>query len=334
MTSAAGPIIEIRDLHVRFTGERTVQALNGVDIALAQGEVLGLLGESGSGKSVTLKALLRMLPVRRTQISGTIRVAGQDVLAMREAALEDYRGGVVSMIFQEPMLALDPVYTIGDQIAETVVRHKGVSNADGRRHALEMLEAVRIPSAVRRLDAYPHEMSGGMRQRAMIALALSCGPKVLLADEPTTALDATVQIQILLLLRELQREMGMAVIFVTHDIGVAVEISDRIAVMYAGRIVETGSLRDVVKTPAHPYTRGLLASTIHGASRGKRLEAIPGAPPRLDHLPPGCAFAPRCPLALPDCIKGEIAAVPLTPVHYARCIVPLAGIQQQRAPTD
>jgi peptide/nickel transport system ATP-binding protein len=320
MTAIATPIVEIRDLHVRFTGERTVHALNGVDIALAQGEVLGLLGESGSGKSVTLRALLRMLPARRTQMSGTICVAGQDVLAMSETALEDYRGGLVSMIFQEPMLALDPVYTIGDQIAETVARHKGVSRTEARRRALEMLEAVQIPSARRRLDAYPHEMSGGMRQRAMIALALSCGPKVLLADEPTTALDATVQIQILLLLRKLQRDMGMAVIFVTHDIGVAVEISDRIGVMYAGRIVETGPLRDVVKKPAHPYTRGLLASTIHGARRGARLEAIPGAPPRLDRLPPGCPFAPRCAFVDADCQRGEIPAFPLAPHWSARCL--------------
>jgi peptide/nickel transport system ATP-binding protein len=313
-------IVDIRNLHVRFTGERTVHALNGVDIALAQGEVLGVLGESGSGKSVTLKALLRMLPPRRTAITGSIHVAGQDVLAMDEATLEDYRGGMVSMIFQEPMLALDPVYTIGDQIAETVVRHGGGSWADGRRRALEMLEAVRIPSASRRLDAYPHEMSGGMRQRAMIALALSCGPKVLLADEPTTALDATVQIQILLLLRELQREMSMAVIFVTHDIGVAVEISDRIAVMYAGRIVETGGLYDVVKSPAHPYTRGLLASTIHGGKHGARLQAIRGAPPRLDRLPPGCPFAPRCDLADTDCVQSEIPVFPLGGRHSARCL--------------
>jgi peptide/nickel transport system ATP-binding protein len=316
----SAPLVEISGLTVRFTGERTVNALNGVDITLAAGEVLGLLGESGSGKSVTLKALLKMLPPRRTVITGKIHVAGRDVLAMGEAALQDYRGGIASMIFQEPMLALDPVYTIGDQIAETVERHNGVSRSEARRRALEMLEAVRIPSARRRLDAYPHEMSGGMRQRAMIALALSCSPRVLLADEPTTALDATVQIQILLLLRELQREMGMAVIFVTHDIGVAVEISDRIAVMYAGRIVETGSLREVVKTPAHPYTRGLLSSTIHGARRGVRLEAIPGAPPRLDRLPPGCPFAPRCALSEPACEAGDIAAMAVAPGHSARCI--------------
>jgi peptide/nickel transport system ATP-binding protein len=320
MTATMSPIIEIRDLHVRFTGERTVHALNGVDIELTQGEVLGLLGESGSGKSVTLRALLRMLPARRTTIGGTIKVAGRDVLAMDEAELEQMRGGTVSMIFQEPMLALDPVYTIGDQIAETVVKHKGTSFADGRKRALEMLEGVRIPSAKRRLDAYPHEMSGGMRQRAMIALALSCSPKVLLADEPTTALDATVQIQILLLLRELQRELGMAVIFVTHDIGVAVEISNRIAVMYAGRIVETGTLAEVIASPAHPYTKGLLSSTIHGATRGKRLDAIPGAPPRLDQAPRGCAFAPRCRIADTVCNDGDIPAIAMGQGRSARCV--------------
>jgi peptide/nickel transport system ATP-binding protein len=314
------PIVETKDLRVRFMGERTVHALNGVDITLRQGEVLGLLGESGSGKSVTLRALLRMLPARRAEISGAIRVAGEDVLSLDQEELEKLRGGTVSMIFQEPMLALDPVYTIGDQIAETVTRHLGLSSAAARRRALEMLEAVRIPSAKRRLEAYPHEMSGGMRQRAMIALALSCKPKVLLADEPTTALDATVQIQILLLLRELQREMGMAVIFVTHDIGVAVEISDRLAVMYGGRIVETGVLRDVVRAPKHPYTRGLLASTIHGGQRGKRLEAIPGAPPRLDRLPEGCTFAPRCALADATCVRGDIPLVSLAALHDVRCL--------------
>ena len=314
------PIVEMKDVRVRFTGERTVHALNGIDIALEQGEVLGLLGESGSGKSVTLRALLRMLPPRRSELTGSIRVAGQDVLALDEDGLEDLRGGIVSMIFQEPMLALDPVYTIGDQIAETVTRHLGVSWAKGRQRALDMLEAVRIPSAKRRLDVYPHEMSGGMRQRAMIALALACKPKVLLADEPTTALDATVQIQILLLLRELQRDMGMAVIFVTHDIGVAVEISDRIAVMYGGRIVETGALRQIVRTPRHPYTRGLLSSTVLAGHRGKRLEAIPGAPPRLDRLPEGCTFAPRCGFADAACSRDEIPLVALDPAHSARCL--------------
>ena len=314
------PIVEMRDVHVRFRGERTVHALNGVDITLKQGEVLGLLGESGSGKSVTLRALMRMLPPKRSEIAGVIRVGDKDVVAMNDVELENLRGGIVSMIFQEPMLALDPVYTIGDQIAETVVRHAGVSWAEGRKRALEMLEHVRIPSARRRIDAYPHEMSGGMRQRAMIALALSCRPKVLLADEPTTALDATVQIQILLLLRELQRELGMAVIFVTHDIGVAVEICDRVAVMYAGRVVETGELRGVIKAPAHPYTRGLLAATVLGARRGTRLETIAGAPPRLDRLPKGCAFAPRCRLADAACGLGEVPMTVLAAGHSARCL--------------
>jgi peptide/nickel transport system ATP-binding protein len=223
--AVSGDLVAVRDLRVLFrTGERTVHAVNGVDLSLAQGEVLGLLGESGSGKSVTLRALLRLLPPKRTTIAGEIRVAGHDVAGMDEAAARDYRGGVVSMIFQEPMLAFDPVFTVGDQIAEAVMRHENASRAQGLARALEMLDRVRIPSAKRRLAAYPHELSGGMRQRAMIALALSCGPKLLLADEPTTALDATVQMQILLLLRELQQRDGHGcVIFVTHDMGVAVE---------------------------------------------------------------------------------------------------------------
>src|SRR3954453_18500822 len=287
-------IVEIKDLPIRFTGERTVHAVNDVSLSLGDGEVLGLLGESGSGKSVTMRALMRLLPKKRTQITGTVQVMGRDVLAMSDEELSQFRGRTVSMIFQEPGLALDPVYTIGAQIAETVMRHEGKSHAEGKAWALEMLEVVRIPSARRRLDAYPHEMSGGMRQRAMIALALACRPKILLADEPTTALDATVQIQILLLLRELQREFGMSVIFVTHDIGVAIEICDRVAVMYAGQIVETGTMREVVTAPAHPYTQGLLASTINGAKRGQRLETIPGTPPSLDHAPASCSFAPRC----------------------------------------
>src|SRR5712672_4100566 len=252
-------LVEIRNLNIRFTGERTVHAVNDLSLVLGEGEVLGLLGESGSGKSVTLRALMRLLPKKRTQISGSVSVLGRDVLALNDEELSAFRGQTVSMIFQEPALALDPVYTIGRQIAESVIRHEGKSERDAMARALEMLEVVRIPSAKRRLEAYPHEMSGGMRQRAMIALALACKPKILLADEPTTALDATVQIQVLLLLRELQRELGMAVIFVTHNIGVAAEICDRVAVMYAGRVVETATMRDIVKTPAHPYTRGLLS---------------------------------------------------------------------------
>jgi peptide/nickel transport system ATP-binding protein len=315
------PLVEIKGLTIRFTGERTVHAVNDVDLSLGDGEVLGLLGESGSGKSVTLRALMRLLPRKRTQISGSVKVLGRDVLALDDEELSAFRGQTVSMIFQEPGLALDPVYTIGRQIAETVMRHEGKSHAEGRARALEMLEVVRIPSAKRRLDAYPHEMSGGMRQRAMIALALACRPKILLADEPTTALDATVQIQILLLLRELQREFGMSVIFVTHDIGVAIEICDRIAVMYAGQIVEQGTLRQIVRSPVHPYARGLLASTVHGASRGQRLETIPGTPPSLDRQPQSCSFAPRCSSAQPRCSEAMPPNVRIGADRIARCVL-------------
>jgi peptide/nickel transport system ATP-binding protein len=314
-------LVEVNALNVSFHGERTVHAVNDLSFSLGEGEVLGLLGESGSGKSVTLRALMRLLPRKRTQITGGIKVLGRDVLALDDDELSAFRGQTVSMIFQEPGLALDPVYTIGRQIAETVMRHEGKSHAEGRARALEMLEVVRIPSAKRRLDAYPHEMSGGMRQRAMIALALACRPKILLADEPTTALDATVQIQILLLLRELQREFGMSVVFVTHDIGVAIEICDRVAVMYAGQIVEQGTLRQIVRSPVHPYARGLLASTVHGAKRGARLETIPGTPPSLDKPPVSCAFAPRCSVAESHCAEALPPNVRLGPGRVARCIL-------------
>src|SRR5205809_2416450 len=314
-------LVEIRDLNIRFTGERTVHAVNDISLSLGEGAVLGLLGESGSGKSVTLRALMRLLPKKRTQISGSVNVLGRDVLGLDDEALSAFRGQTVSMIFQEPALALDPVYTIGRQIAESVMRHEGKSEKEATARALEMLEVVRIPSAKRRLEAYPHEMSGGMRQRAMIALALACKPKILLADEPTTALDATVQIQILLLLRELQREFGMSVIFVTHDIGVAIEICDRVSVMYAGQIVETGTLSQLVRSPIHPYAKGLLASTIHGAKRGARLETIPGTPPSLAQKPHNCSFAPRCAVAQPRCTEQLPPNVQVASNRIARCIL-------------
>jgi peptide/nickel transport system ATP-binding protein len=287
---------------VRFvTREATVHAVNGVSFAVQPGEVLCILGESGSGKSVTLRALMRLLPPRRTRIEGEVRIDGRDVLAMRPQALRDLRGGLAAMIFQEPMTALDPVYTVGQQIGEAVRRHTGCGSHAARERALELLELVRIPSAERRLDAYPHELSGGLRQRAMIAMALSCNPRLLLADEPTTALDATVQVQVLILLRRLQRELGMGMIFVTHDLGVASEIADTIAVMYAGRIVESGPVGQVLSAPEHPYTAGLLASTVHGQPRDRDIDAIPGSPPDLRRLPPGCSFAPRCLRRMADC---------------------------------
>jgi peptide/nickel transport system ATP-binding protein len=317
-----GPLVDVRGLTVDFTGgAKPIRAVSGVDLTLVKGEVLALLGESGSGKTVTLRALMRLLPAKRSRIGGEVRVDGRDVLAMTPKELAAMRGPVVSMIFQEPGIALDPVYRLGDQIAEAVMRHERVSRAEGRARALELFERVRIPSAARRLDNYPHEMSGGMRQRAMIALALSCRPKVLLADEPTTALDATVQIQILLLLRELQRELGLAVVLVTHDIGVAVEVADRIAVMYAGRIVETGSCGRVMVAPQHPYTQGLLASRAsHVFAKGARLTTIPGSPPDLSNPPPGCAFAPRCKVAVAACGQQIPAEVRVEPGHFARCI--------------
>jgi peptide/nickel transport system ATP-binding protein len=317
-------LVEVEDLKVTFHGARTVHAVNGVSFTLEAGEVLGILGESGSGKSVTMKTLLRINPETRSTTTGRVQVADKNVLALQGKELADYRGGVASMIFQDPMLALDPVYTVGDQIAEAVCRHDGCSRADGMKRALEMLERVRIPSPERRLKAYPHEMSGGMRQRAMIALALSCRPKLLLADEPTTALDATVQIQILLLLRELQQELGMAAIFVTHDIGVAVEVADKIAVMYAGEFVETGSVRELIMDGRHPYTRGLLAANLHGAKKGERLEAIPGAPPPLDVAPSCCSFEPRCKLAEPRCKTDRPPAVSPSAGRLIRCVLPAA----------
>jgi len=321
MSAAAETLVEVENLSVEFGPRRQpVRAVNGVSFTVSRGEVLTILGESGSGKTVTMRALMRLLPERRSRLSGQLRVAGHDVLALDARALRRYRGRVAAMIFQEPMLAFDPVFKVGYQIEETIRRHEGVDRATARQRALELFELVRIPSARRRLDNYPHEFSGGMSQRAMIALALSCRPQLLLADEPTTALDATVQIQILLLLRELQRELGMAILFVTHDMGVANEISDRIAVMYAGRLVETGSAREVIRTASHPYTRGLMQSRASGVLRGQRLSAIPGAPPDLAAIPPGCAFAARCPLADADCGSTLPTPQAVSDTHVAACL--------------
>jgi peptide/nickel transport system ATP-binding protein len=327
MTAAAEmPLVSLRELTVTFSGGasskgRPVHAVNGVNLDVQRGEVVALIGESGSGKSVTLRTLLRLHNERRTVVGGQVQVAGQDVLAMNQSALADYRGKTTAMIFQEPLLALDPVYSVGAQIMEAIRRHEPVSAAEAHQRALQLFERVRIPSPARRLDAYPHEMSGGMRQRAMIALALACRPQLLLADEPTTALDATVQIQVLLLLRELQRELGLGVIFVTHDIGAAVEVADRIAVMYGGRIVEEGTARQLIRAPRHPYTLALLKSRAHGAlAKGSRLDTIAGSPPDLSNLPPGCGFAERCRYASAACRSAQPALVELADGHRARCI--------------
>jgi len=315
------PMVAVRDLKVRFKrGGQTLSAVNGVSLQVARGEVLALIGESGSGKSVTLRALMRLHSERSTTIEGQIDIAGQDLMKLSRSQLQALRGPVAAMIFQEPLLALDPVYTIGQQIVEALRRHKPISKSEARTAALEALRSVRIPSPEQRLDAYPHEMSGGMRQRAMIALALACQPQILLADEPTTALDATVQIQILILLRELQQALGLSIIFVTHDIGAAVEVADRVAVMYGGRIVEQAPLAELLDNPQHPYTRVLLGTRPKdGLRKGERLTSIPGAPPDLANLPAGCAFAPRCPRASDVCLREVPPIEDIRAEHSVSC---------------
>ena len=308
------PLAELANLRVRFGA---VEAVRGVDLQVMPGEVVCLLGESGSGKSVSMRALMRLLPPQ-ARIEGGVRVEGRDVTAMGGKELRALRGGSVAMVFQEPMTALDPVYTVGQQIVEAVQRHLGSSRAAARARALEVLDLVRVPDAARRLDAYPHELSGGLRQRVVIAMALACRPRLLLADEPTTALDATVQIQVLVLLRSLQRELGMGMVIVTHDLGVAAEVADRVAVMYAGQIVEQGPVRDVLRRPAHPYTQGLLASVIRGGDG--EIASIPGAPPDMRRPPPGCAFAPRCPRAAEVCTTMQPPEEALGPGRSARCL--------------
>jgi peptide/nickel transport system ATP-binding protein len=307
-------LAELDDLRVKFG---PVAAVRGVSLQVMPGEVVCLLGESGSGKSVTMRALMRLLPPT-ARIEGGVRVEGQDVTAMGGKALRAVRGGVVAMVFQEPMTALDPVYTVGQQIVEAVRRHLGVDAKAARARALEVLELVRVPDAERRLGAYPHELSGGLRQRVVIAMALSCRPRLLLADEPTTALDATVQIQVLVLLRSLQRELGMGMVIVTHDLGVAAEVADRVAVMYAGQIVEQGPVREILRHPAHPYTQGLLASVMR--SGDGEIASIPGAPPDMRSPPPGCAFAPRCPAAIERCTTVMPPEEVVAPGRSARCI--------------
>jgi len=324
LASAPAAWVKLDDLHVDFVAPgqaKVVHAVRGVDLAVAPGETVALIGESGSGKSVTLRALMRLHAPRTTRMRGRITIAGRDVLALSGRELSAMRGGTVAMIFQEPLSVFDPVYTVGQQIIETVRRHKPMSYAQARQRALTLFEQVRIPSPERRLDAYPHEMSGGMRQRAMIALALAGEPTLLLADEPTTALDATVQIQILLLLRELQSALGLSIIFVTHDIGAATEVADRMAVMYAGQIVEQGPAAQLLAQPRHPYTQALLNSRRHGAmTKGRRLDALAGSPPDLSQAVAGCAFAQRCVHAIPACTAAPPPMQTLTPGYAVRCI--------------
>ena len=313
-------LLSVRDLSVEFaTRDGVVRAVNAVSFELRPGQVLALLGESGSGKSVTLRSVLGLHPPGSTRVSGEVLLKGHDVNRLDERARQNLRGGIVSMVFQEPMTALDPVYTIGRQIEETLAEHRGLDHAASNQRARELLDLVQVPSPERCLASYPHEISGGMRQRAMIAIALACEPELLLADEPTTALDVTVQAQILWLLRDLQKRLDLAVIFVTHDLGVAAEIADDAAVMYGGRIVEQAPVRELFRAPAHPYTEGLMQATVRRGQKGRPLVPIAGTPPNLVALPSGCAFAPRCPVAYDPCTTTAPLSHPVAPGHSARC---------------
>ena len=312
----SAPLLSVRDLSVAF-GRNTV--VEGVSFDLAPGEILGVVGESGSGKSVTALSIMRLIPAPG-RVTGRIDFAGQDLMALPEARMREIRGRDIAMIFQEPMTSLNPVFTCGDQVMEALVHHRGLDRAGARAEALKLLKLVEIPSAERRLDDYPHQLSGGMRQRVMIAMALSCSPKLLLADEPTTALDVTIQAQILDLLRDLRREFGMAIVVITHNMGVIAEFADRVAVMYAGRIAEEGPVERIFDAPTHPYTAGLLASTPDMLSDAPRMRTIPGTLPSLYELPPGCRFAPRCARRVEACDSGRPAMIGVAPGHSAACI--------------
>ncbi|MFF7641132.1 oligopeptide/dipeptide ABC transporter ATP-binding protein [Streptomyces canus] len=296
-------LLEVRDLHVEFrTRDGVAKAVNGVDYGVDAGETLAVLGESGSGKSVTAQAIMGILDVPPGRITGgEILFQGRDLLKLKEDERRRVRGAEMAMIFQDALSSLNPVLSVGDQLGEMFVVHRGMSKKDARAKAVELMDRVRIPAAKERVKAYPHQFSGGMRQRIMIAMALALEPALIIADEPTTALDVTVQAQVMELLAELQREYRMGLILITHDLGVVADVADRIAVMYAGRIVEQAPVHDIYKAPAHPYTRGLLDSIPRLDQKGQELYAIKGLPPNLMHIPPGCAFNPRCPMARDVC---------------------------------
>ncbi len=297
-------LLEVRSLRTFFfTSTGVVKAVNDVSFDLDEGRILGLVGESGCGKTMTAMSLLRLVPPPGRLVGGTIRLKGRDILGLTEKEIRKIRGGQISLIFQEPGAALNPVLTVGFQIAETAKVHRGLSRREAMAEAVRLLEEVKIPDAARRAREYPHQLSGGMKQRAMIAMALVTRPSILIADEPTTALDVTIQAQILALLAELRDRHGLSILLITHDLGVVAEIADRAAVMYAGKIVEEAAVTDLFKEPRHPYTRGLMASIPRpdGGGRRRRLATIEGAVPDLAHLPPGCAFAPRCPDRFDPC---------------------------------
>ena len=320
-------ILDVRGLEVRFRARRAeLAALRDVSFTLGRGRTLALVGESGSGKSVTSLALMGLLPPNGRIAEGALLYTERDgttvdLARLRPADYRRLRGPELSMIFQEPMSSLNPLFTIGDQIGEMLLLHEPLSAADRRRRVIEMLDLVEIPAAASRVDQYPHELSGGMRQRVMIAMAMICNPRLLIADEPTTALDVTIQAQILDLMRRLQRDLGMSILFITHDMGVVAEMADDVAVMYSGAVVEEAPVAAVIDDTHHPYTRGLLDSIPRpGRAPGQRLVPIPGTVPPPDALPPGCAFAPRCPHAVEAC-RSPIALRPVAPGHRAACIL-------------
>ncbi|MEW2290046.1 ABC transporter ATP-binding protein [Streptomyces sp. NPDC047841] len=300
-------LLDVRDLHVEFhTRDGVAHAVNGVGYAVDAGQTLAVLGESGSGKSVTAQAVMGILDTPPGRITrGRILFQGRDLLTLKGEERRRIRGTGMAMIFQDALSALNPVMTVGDQLGEMFVVHRGASRKDARARAVELMERVRIPAAAQRVRDYPHQFSGGMRQRIMIAMALALEPALIIADEPTTALDVTVQAQVMDLLADLRREYRMGLILITHDLGVVADVADRIAVMYAGRIVESAPVHDLYKAPAHPYTRGLLDSIPRLGHKGRQLYAIKGLPPNLTHIPPGCSFHPRCPLARDVCRTEE-----------------------------
>jgi peptide/nickel transport system ATP-binding protein len=313
-------LLELRKLAVSFaTDDGIVRAVDGIDLALQRGRTLGLVGESGCGKSVTSLAVMGLLPPENSTVSGEVQFEGRDLLKIPVAELRDLRGARLAMIFQEPMTSLNPSYTIGNQIIEAIQRHQGLNAADARARTIEMLRLVRISNPEKRVDDYPHKLSGGMRQRAMIAMALACGPQLLIADEPTTALDVTIQAQILDLMRGLRRDTGTAIILITHDLGVVAEMADDVAVMYAGQIVERAPVEALFARPEHPYTVGLLGSIPKLDHKRERLPSIEGRVPDMAHPPEGCRFAARCPFVEPACRDATPPLAEVAPGHLSRC---------------
>jgi peptide/nickel transport system ATP-binding protein len=329
-------LLEVRGLKVRFTTEDgVVRAVDDVSFELDRGKVLGVVGESGSGKSVTAMTILGLTRDKNTAFEGEVLYRGENLLALPEARLREVRGNEIAMIFQDPMTSLNPVYTVGDQIVEAITTHEQASKQEAKRRAVELLRQVGIPNPQERVDDYPHQFSGGMRQRAMIAMALSCNPDVLIADEPTTALDVTIQAQILELLDRLRADFDSAVILITHDLGVVAEVADEIAVMYAGRIVERASKRQLFYDPQHPYTWGLLGSIPRlDRPKPKKLASIEGMPPSLINLPQGCKFRPRCPHAFDKCIEEpELANHVEERGHLDRCWLSVEEKRSRREQT-